>query len=223
MEIPQPNRSCLQKYDSECKFAIFDLDGTLIDSFECVLRCVNKSLESFSLPHVRIASPLKSGDIEIIFRLAKESIDGILPFSEFKKRFDETHLGDCTESISVVECVYAKLIKHCQEGVKIIILTNKYHPIAEKICEQFMDRSIITVIGRKDSDLSKTKEFYLNAFMNDNVIHNSQFICYYGDTHVDNELATKHSIPFIKVSSPGTDFPEGGVSHTIGTTDCKRP
>lgn len=193
------DKDYLQKSISDRKFVIFDLDGTLIDSFECVLRCVNKALDTFSLPHVEIPLSYRHGDIAIIFDKAKEITVESINFSDFKKRFDEIHLNDYVESVYLIESTYKKLVKYHQDGVKILILTNKYQPIAEKICQIFLPCVDAVVIGRTFSHLSDSKLINLIQFCKINMISEDEIIYYFGDTVKDKYLAEKLNIPYCHV------------------------
>lgn len=187
---------CPQKSISDRKFVIFDLDGTLIDSFECVLRCVNKALESFNLLTVNISSSERYGDIALIFSKAKGIIDGCLCYNDFKKRFDEFHYRDCIESIVTKLSTVNIMTDYYNEGIEIIILTNKYQPIAEKICAILFKQFNMHILGRLDYMDMKSKEYRLNDFMQQRGLNSNQILYYYGDTNQDKLISEKLKIPF---------------------------
>lgn len=193
------DRDYQQKSTSDRKYVIFDLDGTLIDSFECALRCVNKALDFFSLPCVDIPPSERKGDIAVIFDKAKEITVGSVNFTDFKKRFDEIHLDDYVESVYLIESTFNKLVKYYQDGVKILILTNKYHPIAEKICQIFLPCIDVVIIGRAFGHLSDSKAINLILFCKVNMISEDEIIYYFGDTVKDKYLAEKLNIPYCHV------------------------
>lgn len=180
------------------KYVIFDLDGTLIDSFECVLRCVNKALDTFSLPHVDIPPSDRHGDIDIIFDKAKRITVDKLDSFDFKKRFDEIHSCDYLKSVLIMDHILEKLVKYYEDGMGIIILTNKYLPIAEKICKEVLSIEAI-VIGRTHYDLMNSKGNYLEHFCESNNISINQILCYYGDTQQDELISLQFNIPFYYV------------------------
>ena len=120
-----PDNPCHQKSVSDRKFVIFDLDGTLIDSFECVLRCVNKSLASFDLPNVIISQSSPRNDIELIFNKAKEIIHGKVLWNDFKIVYDSIHLNDCIEGVKINPIANSLLKEYYNKGYTIVIITNK--------------------------------------------------------------------------------------------------
>lgn len=194
-----PDNPCPQKSVSDRKFVIFDLDGTLIDSFECVLRCVNKALDSFSLSHVDIPLSERHGDIALIFDKAQKIITGKMNFSDFKKRFDEIHLDDCIASIRIKPLAYVEFIKHTNDGCNIIILTNKLQPIAEKICRHFFGKMSLKIIGRKTVNPFKHNFLSVIQEFKSEKININNCIYYYGDSNIDSELADNLKIKFIHV------------------------
>lgn len=194
---------CPRIFASDRKIVIFDLDGTLIDSFECVLRCVNKALDSLSLPRVHMPRCIRHGNISDVFEKAKEITQGILKFSEFKKLFDEIHLEDCTDSIVLDLNIYNQMVCYVRQGVKIVILTNKYQPIAEKICQTFFFdlMNAITVIGRKDEYPIKDDFKVIKQIFIDHDLFGAETLRYFGDSAQDKKLAQYFEIPFTEVSS----------------------
>lgn len=196
LRLHNQDNPCQQKSTSDRKFVIFDLDGTLIDSFECVLRNVNKALDSFSIPHVDIPPDERHGDIAVIFSKAKVITNGIIDFCDFKERFDTMHFEDCIESITIINSSYNLLLKYREDGVRIIVLTNKYQPIAEKICKIFFANLCDIIIGRECHDYSKTKECQLMHYLSNNKINPNRVICYYGDSVEDCIIAKSLGTPF---------------------------
>lgn len=199
LQLHNPDNPCHQKSVSDRKFVIFDLDGTLIDSFECVLRCVNKTLGLYSLPKIKILpSEREVGNIEIIFKKAKEFIKGEQSFFDFKKCFDKIHFDDCIETVSINLNIYAELIHHKNNGVGIIILTNKYQSIAEKICKQILMLEDAIIIGRKDAmPLKDDCNKVANALYNYQITMDC-ILCYYGDSSEDMNIANKLKIDYYK-------------------------
>ena len=192
-----PDNPCPQKSISDRKYVIFDLDGTLIDSFECVLRCVNKTLGLYSLPEIKILSSEREvGNIDIIFKKAKEFVNGKPSFFDFKKCFDKIHFDDCIETVSINLNIYAELMRHKNNGVGIIILTNKHQSVAEKICKQLLMLEDAIIIGRKDAvPLKDDCNKVANALCNNRIAMDS-ILCYYGDSSEDMSLANKLNIKF---------------------------
>lgn len=187
---------CPEKSTSDRKFVIFDLDGTLIDSFECVLRCVNKTLDYYSLPRLKITKTTECRDIAIIFEHAKKVIYENVNFREFKKCFDNIHLSDCIESVKIRQHMFSELKRYYNNGVNVIILTNKFQPIAEKICKVFLEQFDLIVIGRNASGDTISKESQLRNFLANAGLNLNQILYYYGDSETDKNTADSLKIRF---------------------------
>lgn len=199
-QLHNQDNPCPQKSISDRKFVIFDLDGTLIDSFECVLRCVNKTLETFAIPHIEIQSIESFNDIEIIFNKAKEVIHESIPFDDFKKRFDKIHYDDCIDGIIVKQNVYNCLITLIRNKYSIVILTNKHQSIANKIVDNFFHGLDIQVLGRTSNTPIKNGYCYKELLTKLHNISYDGYEGFFGDTLQDERTAAYLSIPFFNVT-----------------------
>lgn len=199
-QLHNQDNPCPQKSISDRKFVIFDLDGTLIDSFECVLRCVNKTLDSFSLPHIDIPLNERHGDIALIFDKAQKITTGKINFSDFKNRFDEIHLDDCIMDIAIIDVTKELLKNYIRTGIMIVVLTNKLHLIATKILKRFFPYAKCNVIGRVDYRPLKNEYSIINDCMYKQNLDIRNCILYYGDSYEDEMLALNMGVEFFKIS-----------------------
>lgn len=177
------------------KFVIFDLDGTLIDSYECVLRCVNKVLTKLGLHSIEA----KKESIGCLFKRVFAMGTGI-SIECFKNLFDKEHIDDI-QGIKLIPKNYNLLLEMYENGIQIIILTNKQQRIAELICKSFLGEiyDSLIIIGREG--LTPFKEFPDKVRIKVSQLNFNIYdcICYYGDSGTDYKLSTKLKIPFIKI------------------------
>ncbi len=178
------------------KFVIFDLDGTLIDSYECVLRCINKTLCRFG--ENIILNNDSSPEIGIIFNLIFSKYFNI-PREEFKNLFDKIHRID-TDGITEINSSVSDLINYHNQGFTTVILTNKWQPIAEQIIKQL---NLITfcshIIGRKGSINFKTDILEVAKSIQDIGLNFDDCYIYYGDSIEDELIAQTYNIEFKNV------------------------
>lgn len=182
------------------KYVIFDLDGTLIDSFECVLRCVNKALASYGLPSVMLPKSSSRKDIELIFNRAKKILQDKVAWDDFKDLFDSIHLNDCIEDIVINPIANNLLREYYDKGYAIVIVTNKLDKITEKICNTLFPDYNILIIGRKSVSSIKSNWDYIAKRIYYLGFSLGSCLCYIGDTETDLRLSGQLSVRFYNIN-----------------------
>lgn len=173
------------------EYAIFDLDGTLIDSFECICRNINKTLQSFDCPVCTKSQfeEYRHKDLRELFSFAVKTTNGKVSMSLFKCIFDKMHLDDCIDGVTVIEKTKSLLGNAKQKGLGIIVLTNKKQEIAEKICHALsLDVFDIIVIGRKTVNAIKNSQIIKKIF-HELQIETKNCVVYIGDSKADSSLS----------------------------------
>lgn len=177
------------------KFVIFDLDGTLIDSYECVFRCMNKALLELGREILKEDVPIEIGELfNIVFSRYPD-----VPKNEFKKLFDKYHFID-TQGIAIINYSVFELRYNHENNLITVILTNKLQTIAEKIVKQLNLTPLCNyIIGRKGtsnfkSDIPKVVKV-IRAIGLDLI----NCDLYYGDSNEDKYIADAFNIKFINV------------------------
>lgn len=134
------------------EYAIFDLDGTLIDSFDRICRNINKTLLSFDCPICTksLFEEYRHKNLGELFSFAVEITNGKVSMPLFKSIFDKMHLDN------VIEKTKRLLDETIQKGLGIIVLTNKLQEIAEKIGSALLPfYSFAGIVGCNDTFTSK--------------------------------------------------------------------
>lgn len=171
------------------EYAIFDLDGTLIDSFECVCRNINKTLQSFDCPVCTKSQfeEYRHKDLSELFSFAVKTTNGKVSMSLFKCIFDKMHLDDCIDGVTVIEKTKSLLENAKQKGLGIIVLTNKKQEIAEKICKVlFPTNTFNYIIGRLDEKPIKPYPIVIDRLLQLGLSTN-QCNLFYGNSVTDLE------------------------------------
>lgn len=186
--------------NNDKKFVIFDLDGTLIDSYECVLRCVNKVLVFFDLPTIESLSHTEDkGDIREIFDIVREIVKGHISYEYFKVVFDYEHYNSDFESIKLNKNILNELLNFLNQDYRILILTNKMLNTAYKIVRKILPEYDIDIIGRTDVMPLKTDPLRVKNIISEHNYDVRNCLFYYGDSIEDEILSSELGIPYIKI------------------------
>lgn len=182
------------------KFAIFDLDGTLIDSFPTIFNSLNMALKELGCPQLNPALERNSHELGDLFKegfdmAATQGVDKTV----LKETFDNIYSQHCLENIRLIPDTIEILKRHQQDGTQIVILTNKRQDIAEKICSNVNLLSKLMILGRvgvkplkSDLPIVRCRLKYRGLIAN-----NCSF--YYGDSVEDERLSNMLRIPFYNI------------------------
>lgn len=140
------------------KVAIFDLDGTLLDTLKDLADACNFALRSYGFPEHQIEEYkyfLGNGAYKLIERALPigkkdaETIGKVL--GEFKKYY-EKHKSDFTKPYDGIEEL---LIALKEAGIKTAVVSNKPHEFAVEIVERYFAKSFDIVFGKREGYLAK--------------------------------------------------------------------
>lgn len=183
------------------EYAIFDLDGTLIDSFECICRNINKTLLSFDCPTCTKSQfeEYRHKDLNELFSFAVETTKGKVSMPLFKSIFDKMHLDDCVDGMTVIKKTKRLLEDSKQKGLGIIVLTNKKQEIADKICNNlFPIDTFDFIIGRLDEKPIKiASSVYSTLKKQGRDLH---IVAYYGNSINDEEISRRLHVKFTNIN-----------------------
>lgn len=135
---------------TKCKAAVFDLDGTLLDTIPDIGASANAALRRFGLPEHSIKEylPLIGHGINVLIGLAcpegtSEEVKAQV-LAAYKAYYPE-HCDAHTEYFPGVQAMLQKLI---DSGVQVAILSNKTEATAQKIAKTyFPDVDFVFVWG----------------------------------------------------------------------------
>ena len=131
------------------KLAIFDLDGTLLDTLGDLHASVNFALRKFRFPERtldEVRSFIGNGVVKLMERSTPDGIDSetqLRCLDTFRKHYLQ-HMSDTTAPYEGT----AELLKNLRgEGVKIAVVSNKLHPAVEDLCESYFPGLIDKAVG----------------------------------------------------------------------------
>ena len=183
------------------QYIIFDLDGTLADSFTIVANACKRvfaRLAPTMMPADKYWNTLRSTDMEQKFSEMAEMAG--MDLKDFRSMYDEEYAVDCTSGTKPIMQQYEKLKEARGKGFGIIVLTNKRQHIAEQVCSHlFSEGEIDIVIGREDTQPIKPRHVLSDRLHAHHIEPRAQCLMYYGDSDADYKSAELLCVPYTKV------------------------
>lgn len=185
------------------KLAIFDFDGTLVDTIIDAGRCFNKALEYFgfkSLPLDQYGSVV-GGNLEVIFSRLLEPRDRTDEnISKLKNKYKEIYSQDEKPNTKPFAGIIDVLKDLNKMGVLIAINTNKAQVLTEQLSNKlFNEIEFLEILGYCDERPSKPDPTAINSLMVSNGIAPSEVV-YIGDGLTDIKTAENAGIDCILVT-----------------------
>lgn len=173
------------------KAAIFDLDGTLIESLSGIAASLNETRKTRGLseyPESVVRSFIGDGQWVLLRRAYEDTFsDGDI--SEIEKEFS-TYYKDYWRSRTIVfDGIREMLQKLSGKGVKLGVLSNKKHPFTVEITEELFGRELLPLIyGQRDGIPKKPEAAALLSVCEEIGLAREEVV-YIGDSTVDLEVA----------------------------------
>lgn len=185
------------------KLAIFDLDGTLLNTIEDLGRAVNHALAAKGLPIHNMASYpylVGNGVRNLLLRAVPDemrtdsAIDDILKI--FKEYYNEHNCDYTTPYDGITEL----LSELTETGVKVAVASNKYQQATEKIVRHFFpDIDFVTINGQQEGFPVKPDPSIVFDILSKAQATKDETV-FIGDSGVDMETARRACIDSIGVT-----------------------
>ena len=181
--------------------AVFDLDGTLLDTLEDLYLATNAALERHSLPRrsrdeVRL---FVGNGVEMLIRRAvppgtdEETTLAVL--ADFKTAY----AAICEDHTKPYDGILDMLTALRERGIRVAVVSNKFDAATKKLCEKYFGDLVEVAIGEKagvrkkpapDTVYEALKELGVTA----------EGAVYIGDSDVDIQTARNCGMPCISVT-----------------------
>ena len=181
--------------------AVFDLDGTLLDTLEDLYRAVNAALDRHSLPRrTRNEVRLFVGNgVELLIRRAvpagcdEETI--LATLADFKA----TYAAICKDNTRPYDGILPMLTALRDKGIRIAVVSNKFDAATKALCAEYFGDLVEVAIGERagvrkkpapDTVLEALKELGVTA----------EGAVYVGDSDVDIRTAENCGMDCLSVT-----------------------
>lgn len=176
------------------KLAIFDLDGTLINSIQDIANAVNYGLKKLNLP---------THDTKSYYDFVGDGADTLceraLPENQLEKKdelykiFAEYYTAHYLDETVVYNQIYEVLDTLSKNNVKLAVASNKPHNFTVKITKHFFKDIFSEIVGHSDIINPKPDPQIINTIIeNFNQDFSSVFMI--GDLNIDINTAQNANI-----------------------------
>ena len=196
------------------RVAVFDLDGTLLDTLDDLHAAVCRALVRAAMPP-RTREEIRAfvGDgVELLIRRAVPADLATLPNGEEQIRavladFKADYAANCTVATAPYAGIPSLLDAMRAADVRIAVVSNKFDAATKALCRQYFGDRVDVAVGEREADGIRKKPApdtvfeALDALGARSALSDPDArIFYIGDSEVDVETAKNAGIPCISVT-----------------------
>lgn len=191
------------------KYAIFDLDGTLLNTLGDLHSAVNFALREYGFPERTVEEVRRFIGNGVVKLMERSTPDGTDKETDEKclEKFRKYYLEHMKDTTAPYEGVLEMLKQLKEKGIKTAVVSNKLHTAVVGLCEDYFEGLIDVAIGvsveseRKPSPANVFRALSEFGIAEAN-IHNDikAYTIYIGDSEVDVQTAKNAALPCIGVT-----------------------
>ncbi len=206
------------------KHAIFDLDGTILDTLKGLAASGNYTLSALGFPthnESDYCQMIGNGMAKLVERMLPEhqrqQSTHEIALKLFNEHYDKYMMENTAPYSGIVS-----MLKNLQDaGIGLGVATNKSHVFAKPMIDSFFPEIFQSALGVQDGLLPKPNPDLIHRVMIDLGALASNTI-YVGDSNVDIQTAHNSGIPVIGVSwgfRGAKELQEAGADYLVNTVD----
>lgn len=196
------------------ELAIFDLDGTLLDTLDDLADSVNFALSACGYP-LRTREEVRSFVGNGIRKLIERSVPQETPVEQIDKvheTFTARYKVHCADKTKPYEGVMELLQTLLADGIKTAVVSNKADYAVKDLCAQYFPELLSEAIGERTGIARKPAPDTVNEVLRVLGVKKEQAV-YIGDSEVDVETARNVGMDCIAVD---WGFRDAGVLQAAG-------
>ena len=187
----------MKKYE----LAIFDLDGTILDTLDDLTDSVNYALEQHGYPtrtKEEIRTFVGDGLLMLVRRaIAPETDENVIQtVLATQKAYYKDHCADKTKPYEGILELLAELKK---AGLKLAVVSNKADYAVQILCEQYFSGIFHMAVGEKEAVRKKPAPDSVYAVLDELQVEKERAV-YIGDSEVDIETAKNAGLDAVLVT-----------------------
>lgn len=182
------------------KLAVFDMDGTILDTLEDLKDSVNYALSECGYPqrtYDEVRSFVGNGIRKLIERAVPEgvSVSDIDRVHEVFTGHYKVHCADKTKAYDGIKPLLEELRAN---GIKTAVVSNKADYGVQELCKEYFDGLFDYAVGEREGIRRKPAPDSVNEALRVLGVPKSEAV-YIGDSDVDYETAVNAGLPCISV------------------------
>lgn len=182
------------------KIAIFDLDGTLLDTLEDLADSTNYIMRSFGYPERTLAEVRNFVGNGIRKLLERSAPNGTSPeeIDRMFELFKEYYGVHCADKTRPYDGIMELLHTLQKQGIKLAVVSNKADYAVKALCKQYFSGIFDEAVGERAGIARKPAPDTVNEVLKNLQMEKSQAV-YIGDSEVDVKTAQNAELPCIAV------------------------
>lgn len=182
------------------KLAVFDMDGTILDTLEDLKDSANFALEKCGYPtrtYDEVRRFVGNGIRKLIERAVPEGLTAE-QIDRVHEVFTEHYKVHCADKTKAYDGIKPLLEKLRANGVKTAVVSNKADYGVQELCKEYFDGLFDYAIGEREGIRRKPAPDSVNEALRVLGMSKSEAV-YIGDSDVDFETAKNAELPCISV------------------------
>ena len=183
------------------QIAVFDLDGTLLDTLEDLYLATNSALESHSMPR-RSRDEVRmfvGNGVEMLIRRAVPSCTDEETTLAVLADFKTTYAAICEDHTRPYDGILDMLRALREKGIRVAVVSNKFDAATKQLCQKYFGDLVEVAIGERAGVRKKPAPDTVYEALKEMGV-TSEGAVYIGDSDVDIQTARNCGMPCISVT-----------------------